>query len=625
MTTLSVEDAHSGLALRGAGPVASPIQEYLESLRAELARVGDGVLATYIPELGRADPDWFGISVATVDGHVYEVGDTSRPFTIQSISKPFVFGLALEDNGHVAVTERVGVEPSGNPFNSISVEAATNRPFNPMVNAGAIVTASMVRDAPSENRLERVLAMFSHYVGHEVEIDQAVFESECETGDRNRAIAYLMRTFGKLGGDVNEALDRYFAQCAALVTSRDLAMMAATLANGGEHPVTKERAIEPESVPRVLSIMSSCGMYDYAGEWIYSVGLPAKSGVSGGLLAVLPGQLGIGVYSPPLDPRGNSVRGVRVCQRLSADLLLHPFRSAARGSVVRHDLRGNEARSRRIRSADEDEKLAEYGKVVAVYELQGDLFFASIDAVVRRILDDVEQTEFVVLDCKRVHQIDEAALRMLARLSRNLVASGRQLVVSHLDVASGLSLVGGDGEPQFEFADTDEALEWCENQLLARFETPRRANTQALKSQELLQGLSADEISAVADVVETRSFDAGQTVFQAGDVAGSMCFVVSGSVSVRLPLEGTARTRRLATFGPGCAFGEMALLDEGRRSADVVADEPAMVGMLSLDALRALEATPRLGNVMKVIYLNLARNLSRRLRNANAQIGALDR
>ncbi len=443
-----------------------------------------------------------------------------------------------------------------------------------------------------------------------------MFESERRTGDRNRAIAYLMRTLDKLDGDVDEVLDLYFAQCAIVVTSRDLALMGATLANGGEHPLTNIQAMQRESVPRVLSVMSSCGMYDYAGEWIYTVGLPAKSGVSGGVLAVLPGQLGIGIFSPPLDPRGNSVRGIRACQRLSTDLLLHPLHSTStHGSVVRHDLRGNEARSRRVRSREEDELLARFDKAVAVYELQGDLFFASIEAVVRRILDDVEQTEFVVLDCKRVHHIDATATRTLARLALSLEASGRRLLMCHVGLELGLA----------EFTDTDEALEWCEKQLLVRVASRVGTDARDLQSQELLQGLSSDEIQVIADVVAIRDLAAGQVVLHAGDVADCVCFVLSGSVSVRLSLETPGRTRRLATFGAGCAFGEMALIDEGRRSADVVADEASTVAVLSLEALRELEAQPGFSGVIGLIHLNLARNLSRRLRNANAQIRALDR
>ena len=617
MSIRSIDLAHEDVFDIAGSPVPSPILEYLRTLHAELADVTDGEVATYIPELGRADPSWFGISIATIDGHVYEVGDTRVPFTIQSISKPFVFGLALEDHGLAGVSERVGVEPSGNPFNSIAVDAATNRPFNPMVNAGAIVAASLVRESSPEGRLQRVLDAFGRYVGHEVEIDPTVLESERETGDRNRAIAYLMRTLDKLEGDVDEVLDLYFAQCAVVVDSRDLAVMGATLANGGEHPVSNVQAMQRECVPRVLSVMSSCGMYDYAGEWIYTVGLPAKSGVSGGMLAVLPGQFGIGVFSPPLDPRGNSVRGIRACQRLSSDLLLHPLRStSSHGSAVRHHLNGPAARSRRVRCREEEDVLARCDKAVSVYELQGNLFFASIESVVRRILDDVEPVEFVVLDCKRVHHVDETAVATLARLASGLEASGRRLLISHLDR---LDLCFA------QFADTDQALQWCEAQLLARVATARGTDARALQSQELLEGLTADEIQSIADVVDIKTFAAAEVVFHANDSADCLYFVLSGSLSALLALDVGERTRRVATFGAGCAFGEMALLDEGRRSASVVADEPSTVASLSLAVLRDLETDAARSGVTAVIHRNLARNLSRRLRNANAQIQALDR
>ncbi|MGE0493453.1 MAG: glutaminase A [Vulcanimicrobiota bacterium] len=300
--------------------------ELLSQLYERYRDLDEGVVANYIPELAKADPSWFGISLVGVDGQVSEVGDSRRNFTIQSVSKPFVYGMALEHQGRAAVLERVGVEPTGDAFNSIiRLDEKSKRPYNPMVNAGAIAITALLPGQGPTQKLNRVLDTFGAYVGHEVLADMSVFMSERTSGHRNRAIAHLMLNFGMIEEKVEEILDLYFQQCSLLINATDLAVMAATLANGGVNPTTGVRAIEGDYVRDILSVMFTCGLYDYTGEWVYSVGLPAKSGVGGGLLAVVPGRMGIGVFSPPLDARGNSVRAIRVCQDLSARLGLHVF------------------------------------------------------------------------------------------------------------------------------------------------------------------------------------------------------------------------------------------------------------------------------------------------------------
>ena len=199
-----------------------------------------------------------------------------------------------------------------------SGSAPTTGPFNPMVNSGAIACSGLIYEAEGENAAERIRDALGRFAGRDLDIDEAVFASERLTGDRNRAIAYLLHNYGIIKGDVDAVLDVYFRQCSVLVTARDLALMAATLANGGVNPVTGERVISPYAVSRTLSVMTSSGMYDFAGEWIYRVGLPAKSGVGGGILAALPAQLGLGSFSPLLDDHGNSVRGLKVCEAASA-------------------------------------------------------------------------------------------------------------------------------------------------------------------------------------------------------------------------------------------------------------------------------------------------------------------
>ncbi|MEB3175260.1 MAG: glutaminase A [Cyanobacteriota bacterium] len=307
---------------------ASPFRGYLNDLRQKYQPLQDGAVADYIPELALADPNDFGLCVATKAGQIFEAGDCETLFTIQSISKAFIFGLALEDHGREYVLSKVGVEPTGEAFNSIVLDEATNRPYNPMVNAGAIATADLIEGANSAERLKRILEMFRRYTGRELDINMPVFLSEKATGNRNRAMAYLMLNFGMVSEKIEETLDLYFQQCSLMVNARDLALMSATLANGGVNPVTGERALAETYVQDVISVMLTCGMYDASGEWCYRVGLPAKSGVGGGITATAPGKLGVGVYSPLLDAKGNSLRGIRVCEALSRDFGLHLFNAA---------------------------------------------------------------------------------------------------------------------------------------------------------------------------------------------------------------------------------------------------------------------------------------------------------
>ncbi|MBW4612563.1 MAG: glutaminase A [Desmonostoc vinosum HA7617-LM4] len=310
--------------------VSSPLAIVIDELHSKYKSLQAGVVANYIPELAKVNPDLFSICIVTVDGQVYEVGEYKQLFTIQSISKVFAYGLALEDHGRDYVLTKVGVEPTGEAFNAIILDEQSKRPYNPMVNAGAIATTSLIKGSGATERLNRMLDMFRRYVGHDVFVDISVFTSERSTGHRNRAMAHLMLNFGMIDKNIEEALDLYFQQCAVMVNCRDLAVMAATLANKGTNPITKEQAVDSHYIKDILSVMYTCGMYNFAGEWAYKIGVPAKSGVCGGIIAVVPHQMGIGVFSPPLDARGNSVRGVKVCEELSQRLCLHLFECSGR-------------------------------------------------------------------------------------------------------------------------------------------------------------------------------------------------------------------------------------------------------------------------------------------------------
>jgi glutaminase len=297
----------------------------IEELYGKYKPHAEGSVATYIPELAKANPEHLGICLVTSDGRVFETGDCEQPFTIQSISKPFTFGIAVEELGHEKVFRHVGVEPSGEPFNSIELQFGTNRPFNPMVNTGAITVTALLHARHGHRTFDEILSRLSAAAGRQLTLDPCVYQSESTTGHRNRAIAHLLLNFGMVHDEAEEALDVYFRQCSILVNTRDLATMAATLSNMGRNPVTGHSVFDHRCVKDTLSIMFTCGMYDSSGQWAYEVGIPAKSGVAGGVMAVVNRQLGIATYSPRLDAHGNSVRGIGVCTELAARLGLHAF------------------------------------------------------------------------------------------------------------------------------------------------------------------------------------------------------------------------------------------------------------------------------------------------------------
>jgi glutaminase len=607
----------------------SPIHDYLSDLHKEIATVRDGSVATYIPELARANPDWFGICVVTAAGSVYETGDTQVPFTIQSISKPFVYGMALEDNTRAEVLAKVGVEPTGDAFNAISLEPGTGRPRNPMINAGAIAVAGMIAGKSPQTRLRRILDSFSIYAGRELSIDEKVYQSESDTGHRNRAIGHMLRNFDILTEPPEPVVDLYFKQCSIAVTCRDLATMAATLANRGVNPLTKKQAIRGEYVESVLSVMASCGMYDYAGEWLYRIGMPAKSGVSGGVIAVLPGQLGIGVFSPPLDARGNSLRGIKVCDALSRSFNLHAFNSPhSSQGVIRLRFNGSQVSSSRQRSGEEALVLREFGTRIRAYQLQGSLVFSTCEVVVREVLDSMGALDFVILDLKYVLDINESACRLLLQLGVALRAQGKTLVFARTSRLMALrrfmkAKLGSRFENEYHaFEDNDIALEWCEERLLkARLPKRTAGGTKSIESYELFRGLSDEEIRQVTAVLEHKVYPRNKVIVEAGAEAGEIYFIHRGTATIVLTLASGAQ-KRLGLFSPGMAFGEVAMLDGARRSATVVAETEVECHLLKREAFDRLgETYPR---IKIVLLTNMALALARLLRKTTREFSVFD-
>lgn len=300
-------------------------QAFLQGLLERHRANEEGKLTDYLPEFGATDPGTFAVAVATVDGELACAGDHGHAFTLQSMSKPFIYGLALDRFGRADVHRKVSVEPTGEAFNSIIELEEDHLPYNPMINSGAIAMSALLHHAAPEGAAEQTMAMFGAYLGREARLHEAVDAGALGGSHRNRAIAHLLRHFEVIGDDIEGALSLYARQCVVAVDTADLAMMAATLANGGVQPRTGCRAIGRDHLRDVLTLMFTCGMYDSSGAWAYTVGLPAKSGVSGGILAVVPGRMGLAVYSPRLDAHGHSVRGVEVFRSWSAQWRLGMF------------------------------------------------------------------------------------------------------------------------------------------------------------------------------------------------------------------------------------------------------------------------------------------------------------
>jgi len=404
------------------------------------------------------------------------------------------------------------------------------------------------------------------------------------------------------------------------VTARDLAVMAATLANRGINPITNRQVVSPYAVARTLSVMTSAGMYDYAGEWIYRVGLPAKSGVGGGIVATLPGQVGLGTFSPLLDSHGNSVRGIKVCEALSSHFELHMLNrsSDVRTSIIAdYDIK--DISSRRIRQPHEQMILENQHRDIRVIELVGALNFANADYVSRRLTNSARPA-LLIINLRRVPAVTEGAARILADMIRDHTSVNETLIFSGVDKNSAvwtvISAAAGAMTEVRRFDLLDEAIEWAEDQVIYRHGGFSDVGESSLLSQQiLLAGLTPDEFAILTALAKPRSFQTGERIITSGDPAASIFFLLSGLVSVKLP-SGV----RLASLSHGMAFGEMALIED-IRSADVWADTAVTCLELSIDQFEIFcERHPRSG---RCIAHNLAALLAKRLIQANAKVDAL--
>jgi len=316
----------SGATAAGPSPTDAQIKSALEQAYAKVAPVKEGKNADYIPALAKVDPNIFGVVLITVDGHVYTAGDLKSEVSIQSISKVFTLALVLEEQGPAAVEKNIGVDATGAAFNSIvAIEANKGSEMNPLVNPGAITATSMVKGANRDAIWNSILGYYSEFAGRPLTVNKEVYKSESDTNQRNQAIASLMYAYGHIKDNPARATDIYTEQCSISVNVKDLAVMAATLANGGKNPMTGKVLMKSGNVPEVLSVMATAGLYDDSGKWLYKTGLPAKSGVGGGLIAVAPGKFGIAAISPPLDSAGNSVKAQLIIEEIVKALGANPY------------------------------------------------------------------------------------------------------------------------------------------------------------------------------------------------------------------------------------------------------------------------------------------------------------
>ncbi|MGH7741816.1 MAG: glutaminase A [Candidatus Eiseniibacteriota bacterium] len=314
-----------------AAPAASPYQGAVNAAYAKFKDLKEGKNADYIPALAEVDPNIYGIALVTTDGKVYTTGDITSEVSIQSISKVFTMAKVIEEQGPDAIENNMGVDATGQVFNSIvAVEQYKGAEMNAMVNPGAITATSMLSGASRDEIWNKLLAWYGDFAGRALSVNQPVFKSESDTNQRNQAIAMLMYAYGHIKSNPLQACDIYTEQCSVNVNAKDLATMAATLANGGKNPVTGKTCVSAANVPHILAVMATAGLYDDSGKWLYHTGLPGKSGVGGGVIAVSPGKFGIAVISPPLDAAGNSVKAQKTIAEISNTLGGNPYAAKPR-------------------------------------------------------------------------------------------------------------------------------------------------------------------------------------------------------------------------------------------------------------------------------------------------------
>jgi len=310
-------------------PSDKVLQALVQDAHAKFKDVKEGASADYIPELAKVPPDLFGVAIVTAEGKIYTAGDVDYAFTIQSVSKPFTAGLVMQQYASAdIILDKIGVEPTGQKFNSLmATQTIPQVSVNPLVNSGAIAAVSLVKAKSAEDRFAQIMGFFEKLAGEKLTVIEDVYKSEAATNQRNRAHGYILFVSDRIYSDPMEAVDVYTRQCSIGVTAKQLAVMGATLANGGVNPITKTLVIDKKYVPKMLAIMMTAGFYNESGLWAYTAGLPAKTGVGGGIVAVVPGKMAIVGFSPRVNDAGNSVRSMKAIEYISDQLGTNLFGS----------------------------------------------------------------------------------------------------------------------------------------------------------------------------------------------------------------------------------------------------------------------------------------------------------
>ncbi len=603
-----------------------PLDIFLKNIYSNILLNKSGKTADYIPELSRVNPDQFGIALASSDGYIHEIGDSLQEFTIQSISKAFAYSLALELVGEKEVNKIIGVEPSGEAFNSIRFQN-DNRPFNPMINAGAIACTALICSVEKSKAFKKIQKIMSDFAGRNLSLDEKVFKSENATGDRNRAIAWLLKNNKIIKTNVEQSLVTYFKQCSLLVSARDLAIMGATLACNGINPVTKKRVISVENALKTMSIMVSSGMYDYSGEWVYRVGFPAKSGVGGGIIAVLPSQFGLGTFSPPLDRQGNSVRGIEVCKRISSYYNLHilEIEGNIKDSIVASYNLQN-IRSSTERKEKNIKILVKFGVKAHVYELAGSINFMTVDYIVRR-LQELDEKEFIILSMRKVSQLSSGADKLLDAFIQTLNSLSTKIIFSDIEFNSQTwnkifgSLGNMNDNKTRLFENNNEAIRWVEDFLIQKYSTDEKVNkNENLKEQFLFKALSNSDLDFLKERMIEKKFKKNVKIISKGDEADGIYFLQSGKVDIALNLQ-----KSLTTLNAGTCFGEFALIEpKSKRSANVITLTECTCFYLPLKILDSIQQSRK--KIIETLLKNLALLLIKRLKDCNSIINnILDR
>ncbi|WP_101652226.1 glutaminase A [Brevibacterium ihuae] len=567
----------------------APIQRYLDTVHESLLDIRGGSTKSSNTVLASQDPNLCGLAMTTSDGFTYTAGDAEVPFAIQSISKVFCYAIALQDRGFAYMDSKIDVEPSGSSFADLSSESGSGRPKNALINIGAIAATGQILPERGRTVFDKILSVMSACAGRQLIMDEDVHSQDSQGSAHNRGLTWFLSSWGILEGDPNPAHDDYTKQCAIAVTAKDLSVMAATLANLGVNPVTQERVFDTRVVQRVLSVMLTCGMYDDSGDWVASVGLPAKSGVGGGIISVLPGQLGLASFSPPLDEHGSSVRGLAAHRQISSDLELHFVRTSKAGlSTIRSNETIDKTPSTTRRPEAAEKVLAEHGHQAHVVEVMGDLLFSGAEVLSRAVAVFGDDTECIVIDLSRADDIAEVSVGQLSRMARALDESGIALGLVDPDDRLAELMVPVEMDVEI-FGSRNEALTWAENRILEEYGDADCFPDEEADRPTLIGSIDPEFREKIAEHLVDEEYAAGDVIRRIGQKFDGIRFITSGTVHTLSPADRGREVVSILTAG--MSFGELSLNDHFKQPFTVKAETDTEIKLLPKDAIEKMMET----------------------------------